>query len=213
MTTSRDRILNKLRSAPQPFTDVPPRESYRHLVPNVSAEGLTARFFSEAANLGCKVTQHDSAESAIKSILDIIVGEGFADLLSWSLDKIPLAGLAEALAAAKIHIITADVGKETAAQARVGLTGVSAALASTGSLILSSGAGQSRSASLLPPVHIAVVVQNQIVADFESWITAHPDFRRASNHVVISGASRTADIAMETVMGVHGPGEVYVVIV
>lgn len=209
--TSRDRILKKLRSAPTPFTDIPPRETYRHIVPNVDPLELTARFTAEAANLGCKVTQAQSDSDAIEHILALLNGD--KTLLSWALDCVPLNGLDDALNAAGVQIITAESGKDTAAQVRVGLTGVSAGLASTGSLLLSSEPGQARMASLLPPVHVAVVRKNQIVADFETWATTHPDFRRSSNHVVISGASRTADIAMETVMGVHGPGEVHVIIV
>jgi L-lactate dehydrogenase complex protein LldG len=103
------------------------------------------------------------------------------------------------------------------AGARVGLTGVDAALAATGSLVLSSGDGRARAASLLPPIHIAVVTADQILPDLESWLASSKaagsaPIRRPSNIVVITGPSRTADIAMQLVMGMHGPREVHVVL-
>lgn len=99
---------------------------------------------------------------------------------------------------------------------RVGLSGAPAALAATGSLVLASDTGQYRNASLLPPVHIVIVTTSQIIPDFESWIAEQranqlDHFRRSSNIVLISGPSKTADIAMELILGMHGPVELHVV--
>lgn len=57
----------------------------------------------------------------------------------------------------------------------------------------------------------------QIVPDLESWMAAQradgfAAMRGASNIVVVSGPSRTADIAMELVMGMHGPRELHIVL-
>ncbi|NDJ54030.1 MAG: lactate utilization protein, partial [Chloroflexi bacterium] len=74
-----------------------------------------------------------------------------------------------------------------------------------------------RSASLLPTMHIAIIRQEQIVPNFEAWAEQQradefEGFRQASNIVAISGASRTADIAMELILGMHGPAELHIVI-
>ncbi|MBK9123782.1 MAG: lactate utilization protein [Chloroflexi bacterium] len=102
--------------------------------------------------------------------------------------------------------------------ARVGLTGVEAALAGTGSLVVSSGPGKPRFASLLPPVHIAVVRADQILPDVEAWFeqvsaSGLTHFRESANVVFITGGSRTADIAQELILGAHGPVEVHVVLI
>ena len=68
-------------------------------------------------------------------------------------------------------------------------------------------------ASLLPPIHIAVLRSEQIIKDLESWVALQQDFGEASNIVVISGPSKTADIAMELVLGMHGPQEVHLLLI
>lgn len=208
--TARDRILNKLRAAQQPFTEVPPLETYHHFVTDLAGVDLAERFTEEAGKLGCKVTQHADAESALDHLMTLLRGE--SALISWDFAHIPLPGLAEALSAAGVAVIPASAGKAAQAAVRVGLTGVNAAIASTGSLVVTSGAGRGRGVSLLPPVHVAVIRRDQLVPDFETWANTHPDFQTASNHAVITGPSRTADIAMEVVMGVHGPGEIHLLL-
>ena len=101
---------------------------------------------------------------------------------------------------------------------RVGITGVDAALAGTGSLVLAAGPGKPRQASLVPPVHIAVLTTDQIVPNLDEWAAAQrasgfQQIRSASSVVVISGPSRTGDIANIPVRGVHGPGQLHILIV
>ncbi len=128
----------------------------------------------------------------------------------WQLDQIPIPGLEAAFVEANI----AHAGQD--ASVRVGLTGVDAALAATGSVVVMSGNGRYRAASLLPPVHIVVVATAQIVPDLESFWAQQRTIgldqtRQSSNVVVISGPSRTSDIAMQLVMGMHGPRELHLV--
>lgn len=90
------------------------------------------------------------------------------------------------------------------ASADVGLTGADAALAETGSVVVSSGPGKSRLASLLPPVHIAFVATSQLTADIFTW-TAARQGQLPANVVLISGPSKSADIERVLAVGVHGP--------
>jgi L-lactate utilization protein LutC len=67
--------------------------------------------------------------------------------------------------------------------------------------------------SLLPPVHIAVVPRERILTGLDELFTLLPDpSGSTSSMVLITGPSRTADIEQILVRGVHGPGEIHVVI-
>ncbi len=95
---------------------------------------------------------------------------------------------------------------------RVGVTGAVAGIAETGSLLLTSGAGETLKASLLPEVHIAVLNAAKILPTLADALTL-PEVREASAGVVITGPSRTADIEMTLTIGVHGPGELHVFLI
>ena len=213
MSQSRQNILNRLQTTTQPFPQVSsPPETYQHMVPlsEHTPAALRARFITEAEKLACVVHQVTNDEEALAILLKII-GEETA-VLSWESSQIPLPGFAPTLAQAGITI--ADV---KTAVAGVGITGVDAALAATGTLLLGSGVGKHRATSLLPPIHIAILNQSQILPDMEAWVSQQRQndlklIQEASNIILISGPSRTADIGMELIMGMHGPRELHIIL-
>ena len=101
--------------------------------------------------------------------------------------------------------------------ADVGVTGVAYAVAETGSVAITAGNGVSRLISLLPPVHVAVVLPSQILPSLDELFTMlRGDFleRGSLDYAnIISGPSRSADIDQTLIQGMHGPREVYMVIV
>jgi L-lactate dehydrogenase complex protein LldG len=106
-----------------------------------------------------------------------------------------------------------DFSREEYAQVDVGITSADYALAETGSLVVLTESSESRLLSLLPPCHVAVVARSRIVENLEELLTLLPEPTAASSAmVIITGPSRTADIEMLLVRGVHGPGEIHVVI-
>lgn len=210
--SSRDAILNRLRGARQPFTDVPPIEEPVPVVPlaDTSPEALRQRFRLEAETLGCKVYEV-SENQALDMVIELIGGD--TRVLSWDAAHIPLDGYAEALEAAGIQIAA-----PTDNTVLIGITGVDTALAATGSLVLVGGSGRYRATSLLPDRHIAVLRDERLLPDMESWIAFQRErdaeaFRAPANTVLITGPSKTADIAQELIKGAHGPREVHIVLV
>ena len=101
--------------------------------------------------------------------------------------------------------------------ADIGVTGVSHAIAETGSVSIAASRGVSRLISLLPPVHIAIVRQAQIVPSLDELFSIRrSEFleRGALDYTnIISGPSRSADIEQTLIKGMHGPREVHMVIV
>ncbi len=107
--------------------------------------------------------------------------------------------------------------KESAALADVGVTGADFGLADTGSLVMLSSPGKSRSASLLPPVHVALLSAHRILPQMSALMDQLPRdpvtaLERESAVTLITGTSKTADIELTLVRGVHGPGEVHVIL-
>lgn len=209
--SSRDSILARLRSRQKPFPHVTPPDEYQPMTPlETDPDSLLKRFLEEAEELATVTHQPADEPAAIRTILDIL--EDDKNILAWDWPAIPLPGLKAALDEAHIAVSEPDDPAP-----RVGISGAEAALAATGSLVLLSGAGKYRATSLLPPVHIAVITRDQILPDLENWVAWQrvndlPAFNLVSNIAIISGPSRTADIAMESILGMHGPGDVHVVI-
>ena len=68
--------------------------------------------------------------------------------------------------------------------------------------------------SLLPPIHVAIVPKEKILTGLDELFTILPvPSDQTSSMVLITGPSRTADIEQILVRGVHGPGEIHVVVV
>ncbi|MEJ2150506.1 MAG: lactate utilization protein [Chloroflexota bacterium] len=176
----------------------------RHL-PRRAARSLPR----QRRDAGLQLDQPPAPPQALDVVAGLL-GEGPA--LAWDVNHIPLPGLEQVL---KPRMLRPG---QPQSDAQGGLTGADAALAATGSLVLVSGSGRPRAASLLPPVHVAVLERARIVPDLESWFALQRQagldrWRAASHAIVISGPSRTADIAMTLIMGMHGPAELHIVIV
>ena len=91
----------------------------------------------------------------------------------------------------------------------VGFTGARAAVALTGSIVVDSARAGGRTASLLPPLHVAFVRADAVVpTPGDLWRTLGSDL--PSNLVQITGPSRSADIELIITLGVHGPKALWV---
>jgi L-lactate dehydrogenase complex protein LldG len=99
--------------------------------------------------------------------------------------------------------------------AGAGVTTADAAIADTGTLVVFASPVQHRLDSLVPPVHVALLRERDIVrglADLFPALTAEGRFSQHAAITFITGPSRTADIELTLTIGVHGPGKVYVVV-
>lgn len=90
-----------------------------------------------------------------------------------------------------------------------GLTDVWAGVAEVGGLVIRGSTDHGRAVSLVPPLHIAVVEPKNLVADLVDLFQKLPPDQN-DKFVIITGPSKTADIEMNLVTGVHGPGVVQV---
>ena len=104
--------------------------------------------------------------------------------------------------------------RDLCATYEIGITSADFALADTGTLVMLSSPQEARLISLLPPKHLAIVPAERILSGLDELFTRLPNpAEQTSSMVLITGPSRTADIEQILVRGVHGPGEIMVVVV
>ncbi|HEY7089029.1 MAG TPA: LUD domain-containing protein [Tepidisphaeraceae bacterium] len=92
-----------------------------------------------------------------------------------------------------------------------GITDVYAAVAEVAALVVRGSEQHGRAISLVPPIHVAILEPKNFVPDLVDLFQKLPPDQN-DKYVLITGPSKTADIEMNLVTGVHGPGVVQVFI-
>ena len=228
MSDARAAILSRLRGALQeraPFP-APPTVERRLPVTEVAGDRYAwlERFGQEIVRLGGSWEYAENIATARLRLLNRLQAERVQRALAWEPELLPLPGLQPALADIGIELIVPDFRHgdrvsilRQASEVDLGITGVVAALASTGTLVVRSGRGLAGLASLITPRHLALVPMSCLYPSLEAWLAemrasegGRALLAEASNLTFISGPSRTSDIEMTLTLGVHGPRQVEV---
>jgi len=247
--TARDDILNRLReNLARPDLRFPPERTEPLTAATrmtvTRAEGdlprLAERFGRELETLHGSYEIVGSAVEARLTVINRIRGwmlEEAANrkgvrphtgqeesILSWDPDALPVPGLREAFADLNMQLVTPsslDTPEERDAIRfiRYGLTGVEAAAAATGSMIMLAGPQTNRVASLLPLRHIALIPFSRVYPTIEDWLAERRAagqldrlLRERANLTLITGPSKSADIEFHLTLGVHGPQFVHAIL-
>ncbi len=247
--SARDEILGRIRvilsrpDLPFPPADAPPLSADERMIVT-SAEGdlhdLAVRFGAELARL---YGTYEVLDSAVEARLALVnrLSEWAAEeeaarkgpaletgqermVLAWADERLPVDGLSEMLVDVGWKLVVPQSlatpeSRDAVRFIRFGLTGVDAAFAATGSMLVASGKGQSRVASLLPFRHIALIPFSRLYRNFEEWLAERREAgnlaellrERAAWHM-ITGPSKSADIEMNLTLGVHGPKFVHAIL-
>jgi L-lactate dehydrogenase complex protein LldG len=187
------------------------------------------RFQGEFERVGGVFHQVRAAAEVPEALAGLAAERGVQRVVAWHGDPLgvevaaPLAarGLqVSAAPAAEVDAAERERRRAFAAAADLGVTGVDLAIAETGTLVVVSGAGRPRSASLLPPCHVAVFDRDALVESLlqaglvlEAWHDGTPSAGLGASINFITGPSRTADIELTLTRGVHGPREVHAIFV
>jgi len=206
---SKESILHRVRtgigrSAAQPPADPPP---VRIHIPRVDLEArISSMLAGVAALAGSALISADPRESVRARI------EGKTAVASNStfLAQCGISGLP----GVRCGITNRDELRAICSTADVGITSADYALADTGTLVMLASPQEARLISLLPPEHIAVVPRERILTGLDELFSILPKpAEQTSSMVLITGPSRTADIEQILVRGVHGPGQITVIVV
>jgi L-lactate utilization protein LutC len=208
---ARESVLHRVRTALGRSVDQPPAPAppVRLRIPEVDPQERVVRMFAAIEALSGK-THHaatpDEARVYVEAVIQgrTAVASGAAILRECGITGLP---------GVRSGITDRAELRQLCATAAVGITGADYALADTGTVVLFSSPEEARMISLLPPAHIAVVPRDRILTGLDELFTLVPDPAALSSSMVfITGPSRTADIEQILVRGVHGPGELHVVV-
>ncbi|HLK68510.1 MAG TPA: lactate utilization protein [Bryobacteraceae bacterium] len=206
---SRDHILHRVRtavgrSAGQPAADPPP---VRIRIPSVDLESRIASMLARVEALAGKAYRSDDPRGFVESAIagKTAVASNAPYLVECGITSLP---------GVRSGITDRAELRELCAKSDVGITCADYALADTGSLVMLSSPQEARMISLLPPAHIAVVPRERLLTGLDELFSILPrPAEQTSSMVLITGPSRTADIEQILVRGVHGPGQITVVVV
>jgi L-lactate dehydrogenase complex protein LldG len=217
---ARDAIMQSIRShlaesasiahhhsPPQPVSSNPDNDGSGN-----AALSPVAMFCERLWSVGgrCVVARNEhEAAAALANIIAALPDDGPGERIALS-DAPALGDLTQNIAASEITVgpSAADLFNYD-----VGITMAQAGIAETGTLVLEAEKERHRLVSLLPPVHIALVRSRDIhltIGDALEQLRDQAEMSRAITF--ITGPSRTADIELTLTVGVHGPKELYVIV-
>jgi L-lactate utilization protein LutC len=194
------RVRAALRRAPgDPVAPAPPVADATLVAPApIASDALAARFEERARAAGAHVHRASGVDDAVELVARLVPTLG-------------ATVVADASAVARAATAASGLPLGAPTDADVGVTSAWAGVAETGTFVLHSREG--RAAGLLPPVHVALLGVADLHAGLTELYAAATAAGLPAALVQVTGPSRTADIEMTLVTGVHGPGEVHVVLV
>lgn len=180
------------------------------------ADVALERFLARAEKLGVKI--HRCAPGEVgAAVVEALRAEGARTAMvadDLGADREAIVGAAEN---AGVQVVAGDT-PEAAEPVDAGITRAAFAVAETGSIGVLGNELQPRVATMLPPIHVALVDRS----------TLYPSLDEAGAHLervmksgeggvryasLVTGPSRTADVEKTLAVGVHGPRVVHLVLI
>ncbi|MDO5286735.1 MAG: lactate utilization protein C [Actinomycetia bacterium] len=216
-TDARTEILDRIRRAtaditnPDPVSDVPITWEYGTGIAMDDVVGTFVEKVEDYKATVVRVAPKDVAAAVVTGLQatgakgTVVVPPGLDS--AWR-DAIAKAGL-------KVAVDDPQLTKPALDAADAVVTASACGVADTGTIVLTHMPDQGRRAiSLVPDRHVCVILASQVVSDVgEAVQLVKPAVQERQPLTWISGGSATSDIELSRVDGVHGPRQLYVVVV
>jgi len=221
MSTSRDAFLQRVRHAvaegnrPAASPPLPERGAIGYQGAGVDP---VACFVARLTASGGKAYVVRDPAATVQTVMQLVKTTNARRVLLGCAPLLERLRMREHLTALDLEVRVVDGLAEAAREAffaaDVGISGVDYLIAETGSLAIAARAEEPRSLSLLPPIHIAVAERSQLLPDlFDLFDAGRKNGQPLPSCLsLVTGPSKTGDIELRLVTGVHGPGELHVVL-
>jgi L-lactate utilization protein LutC len=180
-------------------------------------EDPPARFLEELEAVGGHGRRVRNIAEARRYVLSLAHERDAKLLLRWDAEELDRMKADEPLRKAGVEVAVwnddLEDPKDVAARADIGLSTAVWGIAETGSLVLEGGPGHGRIVTLLPPTYVAVLPAKKVLSTVTEAIGKYAGTGVPANVCFHTGPSRSGDIEMTLAIGVHGPGDVHVVLV
>jgi L-lactate dehydrogenase complex protein LldG len=195
----------ELRAAPPvlpaPRVGVAPAEPERY-----------ERFRSALERVGGRVERVDRMQVAHERVLELVRVRGLRRV---AVSDVAELGLLRADLAAECELSGPSSPRAALLEAELGVTCAQWGIAETGTLVLESAHERHRLISLLPPLHVALLPSQALLGTLGDALAAvRSSLGAPASRTItfVTGPSRTADIELTLVVGVHGPRELHVLV-
>lgn len=184
--------------------------------PTIPARARQECFRARLESVGGHVQRLPDREAACAALLAILRASGARRLLASDAELVQR--FVRALpreSGAQLELVGPFDARERLLAAEVGLSTAQWGIAETGTLVLESAVENHRQASLLPPIHVALLPAQRLLGTLgEALAEVRGSAERPGSRTItlITGPSRTADIELTLVVGVHGPRELHVLV-
>jgi L-lactate dehydrogenase complex protein LldG len=188
-------------------------------LPKPSREGLLQRFVERLNEAGGEARVHESVDDFLVWLIEELRVSEAASVVLASHKDFADQGLSTKIAAAlpgvRVHALPERFTPEThaamiadAEAAAMGIGRAVAGFADSGAVAIISSRNESRSLSLLPETHLALLREEDILPDLGAFAHEMTELLKndqTSAITLVAGPSKTADIEKVLVTGVHGP--------
>lgn len=215
MTASRDAILGRLRAARRtPFAHPDPRaenpaaahDAWQARQPPLG--DLAERFLAAQRAVGSEVVRVPGWGALPAAVTPWLASHDIRSAVTGREPRLEplrrhLSGLGVRLGRYERPV---EEQRDELFDTDLGITTSAGGIAETGSIVLIPSPEEPRLLSLAVPVHLAIVETAALVPTLTDFIRSGAfQGRVPGNLVLVSGASRTSDIELVLVVGVHGP--------
>ncbi|MDA5561392.1 lactate utilization protein C [Exiguobacterium sp. MMG028] len=221
--TNREDFLQRIAKQLGREVDLtPPKREYKHrpqddVLKDASEEELLETFRMVATRIHTDLVECESThlDDTLRLLIERYEG---TRILAENDDRISAWAPSTSETFAWWDSTKPDTSRELAARADIGITIADAAFAESATIVQYAKPGNSRTISLLPQDHIAIIPKSVLVPRMtqtaQQLAALDRDGLHSPNGVnFISGPSNSADIEMNLIVGVHGPVRVAYVLV